>query len=135
VQYAQLQEKKEFCSWQVVGHQRQQSMVRGGVCTLAVKPVIRFPVEAFEAFNISILGCIPVAPMACSEWPDLPRRLHPVRSGKQGRKRPGPILTRYDRQKGGVPQRCRVYLHSAYQDSQLHIIRVRRNFEIDRHRK
>lgn len=83
-------------------HQRQQSMVQGGVRTLAV---ILFPVEAFEAFNISILGCISVAPMAFSEWPDTPRRLHPVRSGKQGRKRPGPILTRYDRQKGGVPQR------------------------------
>jgi hypothetical protein len=97
--------EKEFCSWQVVDHhQRQQSMVQGGVgCTLAV---ILFPVEAFEAFNIPILGCIPVAPMAFSEWPDTPRRLHPVRSGKQGRKRPGPILTRYDRQKGGVPQRC-----------------------------
>jgi hypothetical protein len=88
----------------MAGGQSQQSMVQGGVCTLARLAVILFPVEAFEAFNISILGCISVAPMAFSEWPDSPRRLHTVRSGKQGRKRPGPILTRYDRQKGGVPQ-------------------------------
>jgi hypothetical protein len=69
-------------------------------------------------------AAFPWRPWRPVSGPDTPRRLHPVRSGKPGRKRPGPILTRYDRQKGGVPQRCRVYVHSAYQDSQLHIIRV-----------